>query len=84
MRPGYFFSGACPSSHAGMTATRRSPAILALVLTFSAVILLIADLDRPYEGLLTVNQQAILDLRDSFRQPTSADGGVPPHSQGIH
>ena len=48
--------------YAGLTATRRSPAILALVLTFSAVILLIADLDRPYEGLPTVNQQAILDL----------------------
>jgi hypothetical protein len=69
--------------YAGMTATRRSPAILALVLTFSAVILLIADLDRPYEGLLSVNQQAILDLRDSFRQPTSAAGAVLPHSQGI-
>jgi len=37
--------------YAGLTATRRSPAILALVLTFSAVILLIAALDRPYEGL---------------------------------
>jgi hypothetical protein len=48
------------------SATRRSPAILALVLTFSAVILLIADLDRPYEGLLTVSQQALLDLRDSI------------------
>jgi hypothetical protein len=54
--------------YAGLTATRRSPAILALVLTFSAVILLIADLDRPYEGLLTINQQAILDPRDSFGQ----------------
>jgi hypothetical protein len=57
--------------YAGLTASRRSPAILALVLTFSAVILLIADLDRPYEGLLTVSQQAILDLRDSFEQSTS-------------
>jgi hypothetical protein len=53
--------------YAGLTATRRSPAFLALVLTFSAVILLIADLDRPYEGLLVVNQQAMLDLKDSLR-----------------
>jgi hypothetical protein len=52
--------------HAGMSATRRSPAVLALVLTFSAVIWLIADLDRPYEGLLTVSQQPILDVRDSL------------------
>ncbi len=56
--------------HAGMTATRRSPVMVALVLTFSAVILLIADLDRPYEGLLRINQQAIVDLRDSFTQST--------------
>jgi len=59
--------------YAGLTASRRSPAILALVLTFSAVILLIADLDRPYEGLLTVSQQAILDLRDSFGQSAASD-----------
>jgi hypothetical protein len=64
--------------YAGMTATRRSPAILALVLTFSAVILLIADLDRPYAGLLTVSQQALLDLRDSIRQSTASTGGVVP------
>jgi hypothetical protein len=70
--------------HAGMTAKRRSPAILALVLTFSAVILLIADLDRPYEGLFTVNQQAILDLRDSLGQSTSSGGGVAPQGQRIH
>jgi len=68
--------------YAGLTASRRSPAILALVLTFGAVILLIADLDRPYEGLLTINQQAILDLRDSFGQSTSSGSGVLPHSQG--
>jgi hypothetical protein len=27
------------------------------------VIILILDLDRPYEGLLTVNQQAMQDVR---------------------
>jgi hypothetical protein len=54
--------------YAGLTAARRSPAILALVVTFSAVLLLIADLDRPYEGLLSVSQQAMVDLRDSLRQ----------------
>jgi hypothetical protein len=48
--------------HAGVTGTRRSPMTFVLVLTFSAVIVLIADLDRPYQGLLQVSQEAILDV----------------------
>jgi hypothetical protein len=55
--------------HAGLTGTRRSLAVLALVLTFSAVIVLIADLDRPMEGLLRVSQQAMIDLRNSLMAP---------------
>ena len=55
--------------HEGLTSPRRSPAVLALVLTFSAVMLLIADLDRPLEGLLRVSQQAMIDLRNSFEGP---------------
>jgi len=47
----------------GLSSTRRSPAILALVLAFSIVIALIADLDRPGEGLLRVSQQTMLDLQ---------------------
>ncbi|NOQ15965.1 MAG: hypothetical protein GQ581_02805 [Methyloprofundus sp.] len=42
---------------------RRSPAVtIALVLTFSAVMLLIIDLDRPKVSLFKVNQQVMLDL----------------------
>lgn len=52
--------------HAGLAGTRRSLAVLALVLTFSAVMVLIADLDRPMEGLLKVSQQAMIDLRNSL------------------
>jgi hypothetical protein len=40
---------------------------MALVLAFSAVMALIADLDRPQEGLLCVSQQAMSDLRDSLK-----------------
>jgi len=32
----------------------------------SGVIWLIADLDRPQEGALTVNQQALIDVRASM------------------
>jgi hypothetical protein len=56
--------------HEGLTSRRRSPAAVILVLTFSAVIYLIADLDRPQEGLFNVNQQAMVDLRN-FLDETS-------------
>ena len=55
--------------YAGLTGTRGSLAILAVVLTFSAVIMLIADLDRPQEGLLKVSQQAMADLRNTMIAP---------------
>lgn len=47
----------------GLARSRRSLAVLALMFTFSAVILLIADLDRPGEGLLRVSQKSMLDLK---------------------
>jgi hypothetical protein len=49
--------------HAGLAGTRRSPAILPVAVAFAVVIWLIADLDRPQEGALTVNQQALIDVR---------------------
>jgi hypothetical protein len=51
----------------GLSGSRRSLAVLALAFTFSAVMLLIADLDRPQEGLLRVSQRALLDLRESLK-----------------
>jgi uncharacterized membrane protein len=47
--------------------TRRSPAIVPVAVTFAVVIWLIADLDRPQEGLLTLSQQALIDVRASMR-----------------
>jgi hypothetical protein len=55
--------------HAGLVSTRRSPAILPVAVTFAVVIWLIADLDRPQEGTLTVSQQALIDVRESMRAP---------------
>ena len=48
----------------GLTRSTRSIAILVLALTFSTIILLVADLDRPQEGLLTVSQRAMTDLQE--------------------
>lgn len=55
--------------HAGLARTSRSLAELAVAFTFSVVIGLIADLDRPQEGLLKVSQQALIDLRQSMQVP---------------
>jgi hypothetical protein len=53
--------------HSGLTGTSRSLVIVAVAITFSAVIGLIADLDRPQQGILKVSQQALIDLRRSMR-----------------
>ncbi|MDB6068677.1 MAG: hypothetical protein JWR26_4885 [Pedosphaera sp.] len=50
----------------GLAGARRFLAIIPLVLAFSVVLLLIADLDRPQAGLLKVSQQALSDLLDKF------------------
>lgn len=47
----------------GLSTTRRSPAMLGFVLAFSVVLYLIADLDRPQQGLLRVGQQAMVDVQ---------------------
>ena len=60
------FSLATMGYHSGLAGTSRSLAVLAVAFTFSAVIGLIADLDRPQEGGLKVSQQALIDLRQSM------------------
>jgi hypothetical protein len=52
---------------AGLSETRRSPAMLGLVLAFASVLYLITDLDRGFEGFLTVSQQAMVDLQKSMQ-----------------
>ncbi len=51
---------------AGLSATRRSPAMMALVVAFAGVLFLIVDLDRGREGFLTVDQTAMTDLQRSM------------------
>jgi hypothetical protein len=48
--------------HGGLTKSRRSLTIVVLVVTFSVIWLLVADLDRPQEGFLRVSQQPMIDL----------------------
>ena len=51
----------------GTSGTIRSLAVVGMVIAFSAVFALIADLDRPGQGLLRVNQQSMLDVQRSMR-----------------
>ena len=53
--------------HSGLAHSRRSIAVIAVVLGFSCVFYLIADLDRPGEGSLRVSQQSMIDLRQSMK-----------------
>ena len=51
----------------GLAGSRRSIAVIALILGFTSVLILIADLDRPGQGMLQVSQQAMIDLRQSMK-----------------
>jgi hypothetical protein len=51
----------------GTSGTIRSLAVFGMVIAFSSVFSLIADLDRPGQGLLQVNQQSMLDVQRSMR-----------------
>jgi hypothetical protein len=50
----------------GLASRTRTLETLVLVVTFSGVLWLLADLDRPQEGLLKVSQQAMMDLSKSM------------------
>ena len=61
-----FVAMASMGYHQGLTSPRRSPASLALLIAFSAVLILNVDLDRPGEGWLRTSQQSIIDLRNTM------------------
>jgi len=64
-----FFSLGTMGYQGGLAGTSRSFAIIAVAITFTAVIGLILDLDRPQEGTLRVSQQSMIDLRNSMTGP---------------
>ena len=51
----------------GLLGSRSLFALVVLVLIFSAVILLVVDLDRPREGFLQVSQQPLIDVQNQLR-----------------
>ena len=56
--------------HSGVARTDRSPVMVAVAIAFTAVIMVIADLNRPGQGLINVSQQPMVDLRTMMATPT--------------
>jgi hypothetical protein len=54
---------------AGLKGSRSMIGNVLLALTFSAVIWLIADLDRAHEGFIAVSQQPLVELHDKMATP---------------
>ena len=67
-KPLRFFAGKAlrKTRHDQRGSRLRSLAFLVLVFTFSAVMALLADLDRPGEGVIGVSQRGIVDLGDTM------------------
>jgi hypothetical protein len=55
----------------GMAGTRRLRSTPLLAAAFSLVILMIADVDRPGEGLIRVSQQSIADVQQMMLHDSS-------------
>jgi len=51
----------------GQGRTRHFPLELAVAVSFSIVLVMIVDLDRPFEGLVDVSQQATVDLQTKLK-----------------
>ena len=54
--------------HGGVAGTTRSPVMVIAALSFSLVIMLIADMNRPGQGWINVSQDAMLDLRLGLKE----------------
>jgi len=51
----------------GLTGKRRLVAVIPMLMAFAVLVTLVADLNRPQKGLITVGQHAMLDLQSSMR-----------------
>jgi hypothetical protein len=61
-----FLSMAMMGYQAGLTGNRNPIASFALILTFSIVLTLIADLERPRQEIFSVSQHAMVDLKNKI------------------
>jgi len=52
----------------GLTGKRRLYAVIPMLMAFAVLVTLVADLNRPIKGLITVGQQAMLDLQSGMHK----------------
>jgi hypothetical protein len=57
--------------HIALTGTSRSPTVMTVALSFALVICLVADLDRPHEGFMTLSQRPMVDLQTMMQSDAS-------------
>ena len=50
----------------GLAGKRRTIAVFIVISAFATVLVLIADLDRPGDGLFRINQENMIDVRNSI------------------
>ena len=55
-------------SQAKLAKSRRLTALIPLILAFTALTTVVIDLDRPFEGMITVGQEAMIDLQSSLNR----------------
>ncbi|HEY9869327.1 MAG TPA: hypothetical protein V6D08_09190 [Candidatus Obscuribacterales bacterium] len=65
-----FLAIAAMGYQAGTAGARNWPITGALALSFAIVMVMIADLDRPMEGVLKASQQPLIDLSNRIGPPT--------------
>lgn len=53
---------------ARLSKSRRLAAVIPLIMAFTALIVLVLDLDRPQDGMITVGQEAMIDLQKSINK----------------
>lgn len=66
---GAFLSIAVVGYGTGLSRQRGVVGTVALIVSLTAVITLVIDLDRPRNGLLQVSQQPLIDLQESLASP---------------
>jgi len=55
-------------SQAKLSKSRRLTAVIPLIMAFTALTAVVLDLDRPQEGMITVGQEAMIDLQHSLNR----------------
>lgn len=55
---------------AGLAGKRRLVAVVPLSMAFAVLVTLVVDLNRPQGGVITIGQQAMLDLQSTMNRPT--------------